>query len=411
MEEDEEDLFEVEDADEVEGRSQPWKLEVELGPAPEPAALEREWRALVDRSDASFFLSWPWIGTWLERSPAAVWLARIARSGETIALALLGERRRGLGPLAVRTLHLHATGEPHADRIAIEHNDLLAARGFEFSARLALLDRLLGRSRRRRPRAVVLPMVGEAMEAAAVAAGLRSRRRAETRCAVVDLEAIRLWGHGYLGVLSPGTRAQIRRAARLYGERGALRVEPAVDVAQAIAWLEPLGELHEARFKAKGSAGAFAVPGFVEFHRSLLTRAWPEGTVEILRVGAGAETIGYLYNFLWRGWVGYYTSGFVYTDDNRLKPGLVAHWLAIERHLAGGARTYDLMAGESRYKGSLAEPGPILVDLVCEPDDLLARLGERVRRLRDRLRAAASAKGGAGQDAAAARLAASRPSC
>lgn len=380
------DPNEAEEPDPVARGRQPWRLETSIGPAPAARALEPEWRALLDRSDASFFLSWPWVETWLAHTSGPVHLVRVAREGETVALALLSERRLGLGPLALRTLHLHATGDPAADRVAIEYNDLLAARGFEVAARITLLDRLLGSGRRRGLRAVHLPMVDPCLEAAADAAGLRFRRRAESRCAIVDLEAIRRFGADYFGRLSSSTRQQIRRAARLYGERGALAIEAAGDVAEALAWLEPLAALHEARFRAKGLEGAFGVPGFLDFQRRLVARAWPEGTVELLRVRAGAEPIGYLYNFRWRGWVGYYTSGFVYEADNRLKPGLVAHWLAIERYLAEGARLYDFMAGESRYKASLAEPGPVLVDLVVEPDDLLARLGERARRLRDRLR-------------------------
>lgn len=368
----------------LEGRS--WRLEIEVVRAPAPHLLEAEWRALLARSDASVFLSWPWIGTWLERVRDPVRLVRIGHRGETVALALLGERKRGLGPLTVRTLHLHTTGDPSTDRLAIEYNDVLAARGYEVAARTTLLDRLLAGPRRERARAVVLPMVDAALEAAAAHAGLRFRRRAESRCAIVDLEAIRLWGDGYLARLSAGTRAQIRRAARLYGERGPLRIEAARHASEAVAWLDPLAALHEARFRAKKAVGAFGVPGFLEFHRELVARAFPEGTVELLRVRAGEEVIGYLYLFRWRGWVGYYTSGFVYTDDNRLKPGLVTHWLAIERYLSSGARVYDFMAGESRYKTSLAEPGPVLVDLVVEPDDLLARLSDRARRLRDRLR-------------------------
>ena len=378
-----EELDEVEAPDDVRLQPRPWRLEIDIGPAPSPEAIEPEWRALLARANASFFLSWPWIATWLERHGPIVRLARIRHEGETVALALLVERRHGLGPLATRTSYLHATGDRDADRIAVEYNDLLAARGYEAAARITLLDRLL--SGRRRSRAVVLPMVGGEMEAAAAAAGLRSRRRSESRCAVVDLEAIRRWGSGYLAHLSSSTRAQIRRAARLYEARGPLRIDAAREAAEAVAWLEPLAALHEARFRSKGLRGAFSTPGFMEFHRALVTRAWPEGGVELLRIRAGEKPMGYLYNFLWRGWVGYYTSGFVYTDDNRLKPGLVAHWLAIERHLAAGARIYDFMAGESRYKASLGEPGPLLLDLVVEPDDPLARWAALVRRIRDRL--------------------------
>ena len=401
-------LDEVEAPDDVHLQPRPWRLEIDIGPAPGPEAIEPEWRALLARANASFFLSWPWIATWLERHGPVARLARIRHEDETVALALLVERKRGLGPLTTRTSYLHATGDRDADRIAVEYNDLLAARGYEVAARITLLDGLL--SGRRRSRAVVLPMVGGEMEAAAAAAGLRSRRRSESRCAVVDLEAIRRWGSDYLQHLSSSARAQIRRAVRLYEARGPLRIEAAHDAAEAVAWLEPLAALHEARFRSKGLRGAFSVPGFVEFHRALVTRAWPEGGVELLRIRAGDEVIGYLYNFLWRGWVGYYTSGFVYTDDNRLKPGLVAHWLAIERHLAAGRRIYDFMAGESRYKATLGEPGPVLFDLVVERDDRLARWTALVRRIRDRL-ARLPRPPATGRRIQVARLVGSRVSC
>lgn len=377
----------VPDRDEQDAASPAASLEVELGPAPQPTELSAEWCALLERSNASFFLSWPWISCWLERGAGTARLARVLARGTTVALALLVERVDRSGPLGMRSWHLHATGDPVADRIAIEYNDVLAARGFEAPARIALLRRLLGHGSRG-PRAFVLPMVGEAWEYAARLAGLPARRRAESRCAVVDLEAVRQRPGGYLAGLGASTRAQIRRAAKLYRERGGLELEAAADPAQALSWLETLGELHEARFHSKGGRGAFGVPGFLDFHRALVTSAWPGGSVELLRVSAGGAPIGYLYNFRWRGWVGFYTSGLAYERDNRLKPGLVAHWLAIERHLAAGAKIYDLMAGESRYKSSLAEPGPLLLDLVVERNDGVARIARTIRRLRDRLRSA-----------------------
>ncbi len=377
------------DGDELDAASQAGRLEVELGPAPHPADLARDWCALLDRSEASFFLSWPWISCWLERHAGTARLARVAARGTTVGLALLVERAERSGPLVTRSWHLHATGDAAADRIAIEYNDVLAARGFETAVRIALLRGLLGRGSRG-PRAIVLPMVGEPWELAARAVGLPARRRAESRCAVVDLEAARRRPGGYLAGLGASTRAQIRRAAKLYGERGGLRLEVAGDPALAMSWLEELGRLHEARFASKGERGAFGVAGFLDFHRAIVTSAWPDGGIELLRASAGGAPIGYLYNFLWRGWVGFYTSGLVYERDNRLKPGLVAHWLAIERHVAAGARVYDLMAGESRYKSSLAGPGPLLLDLVVERDDGIARIARMLRRLRDRLRRGAA---------------------
>jgi len=57
-----------------------------------------------------------------------------------------------------------------------------------------------------------------------------------------------------------------------------------------------------------------------------------------------------------RGVVTFYQSGLRYEDDNRLKPGLIAHSLAIQHYLDGKASEYDFLAGERgrvQYKQSL----------------------------------------------------------
>ena len=55
-----------------------------------------------------------------------------------------------------------------------------------------------------------------------------------------------------------------------------------------------------------------------------------------------------------------------YDPDPKLKPGLVSHYLCIEHHLREGARIYDFMAGDARYKASLGEPGPEMLHLVIQ---------------------------------------------
>ena len=109
-------------------------------------------------------------------------------------------------------------------------------------------------------------------------------------------------------------------------------------------------------------------------HRSLIARCLPEGNAELLRISAGDEPIGYLYNFIWRGWIGTYMSGFAYEDDARLKPGLVSYYLCAERHLADGMRVQDFLAGAYRYKTSLGKPGPDMVWLALQRPRLRFRL-------------------------------------
>ena len=124
---------------------------------------------------------------------------------------------------------------------------------------------------------------------------------------------------------------------------------------------------------------------FRRFHAELITRAMPRGEVELLRICAGGAVVGYLYNFLWRGWSLAYQSGFAYPDgDSHRKPGLTCHHLAINRHFARDGLGYDLLAGEGRYKSSLANTSSVLSWLETGPVWRWSALAARVRSMAGR---------------------------
>jgi CelD/BcsL family acetyltransferase involved in cellulose biosynthesis len=104
------------------------------------------------------------------------------------------------------------------------------------------------------------------------------------------------------------------------------------------------------------------------------------GEIQLLRLRAGGQReVGYLYNFVRRGVVHAYQSGFRYNPDPRLKPGLVSHALAIEHNLATGARLYEFMAGASRYKASLGTLSGEMAWLVLQRDRLALRAEAALR--------------------------------
>jgi CelD/BcsL family acetyltransferase involved in cellulose biosynthesis len=99
----------------------------------------------------------------------------------------------------------------------------------------------------------------------------------------------------------------------------------------------------------------FASADFLRFHRTLLARTLPRGEVDLLRMSAGGQTFGYLYNFRFHGRVLTYQSGFDYAAAGpHEKPGMTCHHLAIEACAAEGVDCYDFLAGADRYKTSLA---------------------------------------------------------
>ena len=80
-----------------------------------------------------------------------------------------------------------------------------------------------------------------------------------------------------------------------------------------------------------------------------------------------------------------YQSGYHPGPDNRHHPGLVMHYLAIERAMRAGFQVYDFLAGEARYKRSLAAPGEALLWCRLQQPRLLFSFERVGRLLRGRL--------------------------
>ena len=74
-----------------------------------------------------------------------------------------------------------------------------------------------------------------------------------------------------------------------------------------------------------------------------------------------------------------YQSGFNFDADSRLKPGLVAHSLAVEYNLRMGANIYDFMAGEGQHKRSLASNFEAMIWLVVYRKHLKLRFENLLR--------------------------------
>jgi CelD/BcsL family acetyltransferase involved in cellulose biosynthesis len=358
---------------------------------PDKAALESWWRALEARTEISFFLSWDWIGAWVEEAGLPDWVL-VGRAGaEIVALGLLRrsvDRRHGF--VRSRTLHLHATGREDQDVIIIEYNGLLTDPRFD-PLEAEAVRFLRGRQGTigRFDEISFAGFAGDRYEALR-AAGLRTHVRAQKGTAFVDLAAVRAGGGDYLASVSANTRYQIRRALKIYEGRGAVTLEPARSVEEALVFFEEMGALHEATWRQRGeSGGAWRFPFLLAFHRRVIERSFPDGGIEIARVSCGGRAIGYIHCLIRGGWIGSYLSGFAYEADNKVKPGLVSFYLYIEHRLKSGGEIFDFLAGDHRYKTSLGQPGPDMYWLRVQerrPQLLLEQALRRVKQALERRR-------------------------
>lgn len=359
-------------------------MRVAVETAPSATALAALWRELETRTAGpNFFRGWSWAGCLAaERFDAPVLLHLSDESGSPQGLALFNLRQ---GQLV-----LGDSGDPARDTPFTEDSGPLLADAAPPDALKTLFAaawRVPGMRR--------LVLRGVAPEVIGAAGGIALRRQ-DRAAPYIDLLALRGTGQGYLDSLSANTRQQIRRAMRAAAASGPLGCTPAETLAEAEAALEELITLHQADWQARGKPGAFAAPFMRRFHAALLREAFPRGEIELLRVSAGPRLLGCLYNFRHRGRVYAYQSGFDRAGAGRHeKPGLVCHALAIEAALARGDAAYDFLAGEGRYKSSLANATRTLVWAELVPRR--SALG-----LFARLRQAASGRGGAAGPAAGA---------
>jgi CelD/BcsL family acetyltransferase involved in cellulose biosynthesis len=327
-------------------------LAVRVLAASERRAAQGIWEQLEARvaPSAGLACGWRWTSTWLDHFgdvvPHRFLVAE--RQGTPVGAVLLTEgvgRRRG--PFPVRTLHLGTAGEPHGEGVYVEYNRLLVdARDRAPFARAVIA------AVHRQPRWDELRLDGFAPEDAEALRVAEPRLR-PTRlpCPVMDLDAVRADGGTVLDHLRGSVRWRIRRSMRALGP---VDVEWASDPGTALEIFAELVALHQARWAAAGSPGAFASARVVAFHRDLIPAMLERDEVVLFRARAAGRTIGCLYGHVEDGRLLSYQSGFARFEDNRIKPGLAVHALCMEACLERGLSEYDLLAEADRYKQELA---------------------------------------------------------
>jgi len=366
-------------------------LSVAIAPLAEHHQIQRRWQALEQHSDRSFFLSWAWIGTWLTRRKTPPFLIAVQdEQGEDIALGLVCTYTQTRNKIIIaRQLILHATGDQGEDVITIEYNNLLMRRGYEDKIWVKVLEALT-QDQSLEWDELIIPGTTPALKDQLIPLMANQYLRTHASSARVDLNQLRRAGAisraDILTHFSKNTRNQIKRSVKLYERMGPLTLTRAQTPQEVNAFFDQTCTLHIEKWKNLDQPSGVASEPYRAFHEKMIMEAHAAGQIELLCAHAGDHQFGWLYNFVDRGKVLFYLSGFVAEPDNKLKPGLVTHLLAIENHLKHGNAIYDFMGGNDRYKKSLGTPGPDIMGLVLQRRRPLLMAEHLGRRLRERLK-------------------------
>jgi CelD/BcsL family acetyltransferase involved in cellulose biosynthesis len=115
------------------------------------------------------------------------------------------------------------------------------------------------------------------------------------------------------------------------------------------------------------------------------------GALRLSWILGRGEPLAALYSIAWNGKIHFYQGGRRVDLPAKLRPGIVAHAMAIELAIDERFREYDFLGGDVRYKLQLATASRPLVDLRAARRSRRERLriaGERAIELARRARAA-----------------------
>ena len=357
-------------------------------PADQWPRLAKLWSELDEVSPySSFYLSTEWTNAWLQVFGESLRPEILVFEDENkpIGICLLVRSTEWRGPFRVKRIYLNTVGGQIADRTLMEFNNLLCRAGWEEKTSKALAAHLQSLEWDEFAVEGISPgpilscfLDGNFSVLPPLTSAVPSY--------YVNLEQLRQSKASYESSLSPNTREQVRRSLKRYAMLGEVRVEVASELSRAEKLFEEMCGMHQLRWQEKGEEGAFSPGRRLEFHRTLIRQAFPKGSVQLLRVTAGEETVGILYNFVKKGKVYFFQSGFNYRQDKHLKPGLVTHVSAIRYYLDAGFSEYDLLAGDAQYKRSLARDCRQLDWVVFRRPRVKLVVIERMRGIKRRLR-------------------------
>lgn len=303
------------------------------------SSLRAEWNGLLGRAaDPTPFQSFEWQETWWRHHGSGRLWVLVARDNGVIQglMPLHIARYRGTPLRQVRFL-----GAPLSD-----FQQILAAAGHETTTRQAFLGYLATHADRWDLCDFADQRQGTSLATTAeMPRGLRPLLVHHRVCPYIPLEAT--W-EKFVGRLSKNMRTNVGRRRRQVAKQ--FKAEADIAAPENLREsMEALFALHNARWRRRGVAGAFAGARIQAFHHEVAALFLARGWLKLHRLKLDGVIRAAFYCFQLGPRVYYYLSGFDLAFS-KFSIGNVTMSYAVERAMLDGAREFDLLRGDETYK-------------------------------------------------------------
>ncbi len=317
-------------------------------------SISSKWLSLEHNSKANVFLSWNWIGNWLDLVTDPLFLIQAYRDDKIVGLGFFVEKTRNVfGCISVKQWWLHRTGVQQQDQIWVEYNDFLLDESCSVSVREQMVKAVTDFD----------SSVKEVIIGLSAIEKLDSFTNSFAKLNFLESSIVKTCGYfislshsnteNLNKLPSKNTRLQISRSKKILQSQGLLNFEVFSDPQKLIELYPKIASIHIDKWKGTNEGSGFSNPIFESFHKSLAFNN-ANNMVQIAVLTLNEMELGYLVNFVYNNKVYFYLSALQQSPNNKIKIGLTLHSEAIRYYAEKGIESYDFLGGDARYKKSLS---------------------------------------------------------
>lgn len=317
------------------------------------AHIERPWRSLEDRCRPSFFLTWAWIGPWVQLAAKEtdLYLFTVNKNDATIALCFLTlcNVKRLKGVITVKQVQLNEYLAKGFNMV-IQYNGILAEPDNQHMV-WKLLFKTLNNWNISWDEVALSSLKKSGLDDAIYATPdyyYRIDKEHSIWRVLLDNDCNNI--DTLLKIFKSKSRQQLRQSLNTFeAEYGEITYTVPDSLEQALSYFKHMGLFHTRRWVQAGKAGSFANKNWVEFHENVITKGFPRGEIFLMEIRSASLILGYLYGHIYSDTVYMQQTGFIVTHDNKLRPGYISHLQAMIFSAKKGMKYYDILPDE---KGS-----------------------------------------------------------
>ncbi|WNC68446.1 GNAT family N-acetyltransferase [Thalassotalea nanhaiensis] len=354
-------------------------------------SIQQKWLILAEKTETQFFLSWRWIANWLNQvidDNKIVLVSAHSYTSEIIALGLFVEKKSNkLGLIPCTQWFLHRTGKRNYDQIWIENNNFLIAKGYEESA-LTNIWRYLSQSQPHVDEFIISVSKGKTTNQKHLPNSYSLYKSDLHSGYKVNLHNYKDL-NDYLSQLSKNTRQQVNRSISLLNKSAAIELK--IWNTDQFSILNKHKHLHIKKWKNTNTPSGFSNPLFEEFHQQLNSAqdfAYSQNIYTLVaEINSGEAILGCAYYLVDHGHIYFYLACLSKIENNKLKLGLAIHAKVIEWLILNKPEinVYDFLAGDARYKKSLAQTTEAYCNLIIYKKNYKYLLSVTFKSIKDRL--------------------------